>query len=222
MARRGHTVHLFHGGFFEGNVRGIEDIDWFEFDPRVVHTFAPEGAADEMIPDADVLFGFAPERASLTRIGLPVVLIQGWGMLGAALEAAVYHSPCPKVCVATWLVDKARAIDVPERELVHVPVGLRTEKYRLRRPIAPRPPRIAYCYSAHPQKGPDLAFEVLEAVHRAVPEAEITMFSAVAPEHPIPDWIDLPDQALAARSSSTTSTTGRASSSAPARSRASG
>ena len=73
---------------------------------------------------------------------------------------------------------------------MHVPVGLRTEKYRLTRPIAGRPPRIAYCYSAHPQKGPNLAFEVLDAVHRAVPEAEVTMFSAVAPEHPIPDWID--------------------------------
>ena len=54
MARRGHEVHLFHGGFFEGNVHGIEDIDWFEFDPRVVHTFAPGGAADDIIPDADV------------------------------------------------------------------------------------------------------------------------------------------------------------------------
>jgi len=190
MARRGHTVHLFHGGFFEGNVRGIEDIDWFVFDGPVQHHFAPEGAADDMIPDADVLFGFAPERASLTRIGLPVVLIQGWGMLGRELELAAYHSPCPKVCVASWLVDKALEVGVPANELVHVPVGLRTEKYHLDRPIAPRPPRVTYCYNSHHQKGPELALEVLESVHRAVPEARITMFSAVAPLHGIPDWVD--------------------------------
>jgi len=189
MARRGHTVQLFHGGFFQGDVHGLEDIDWFEFHPSLHHHFAPGGAPDESIPDGDVLFGFAPERASLTRIGLPVVLIQGWMMLGRELELAAYRSPCPKVCVATWLVDVARELGVPDHELVHVPVGLRTEKYRLVRPIEDRPPRVTYCYSSHYQKGPDLALDVLAEVHRRVPEAEVTLFGAVAPEHVIPDWM---------------------------------
>lgn len=190
MARLGHTVHLFHGGFFQGDVRGIEDIDWFEFDAPVTHHFAPGGAPLESVPDADVLFGFAPDRASATRIGLPVVLIQGWRMLGTELEKAAYLAPCPKICVASWLLDVARDLGVDDRELVHVPVGLRTEKYRLVRPIARRRPRVTYCYSAHAAKGPDLAFDVLADVRRLVPEVEVTVFGAVAPEHAIPDWID--------------------------------
>ncbi len=191
MARRGHEVHLFHGGFFQGDVRGIEDIDWFEFDAEVMHYFPPSGAApDDLIPDADVIFGYASERASLTRIGLPVVLIQGFGMLGHELEAAVYRSPCPKVCVATWLMDVARSLGVPENELAYVPVGLRTDKYRLVRPIEGRPPRVVWCYSAHNQKGPDLALEVLDGVRAAAPETEAVLFGAVAPQHEIPDWVD--------------------------------
>lgn len=186
MAQRGHTVHLFHAEFFQGNVRGLDDIAWFEFDPAVHHHFAPDGAPEETIPDADVLFGFAPERASLTRIGLPVVLIQGYRMLGTELEAVAFRAPCPKICVASWLVDVALELGVAREELVHIPVGLRTSKYRLRRPIADRPRRIAYCYSSHRQKGPDLALGTLRSVQEAVPDVEITLYGAVAPEHEIP------------------------------------
>jgi glycosyltransferase involved in cell wall biosynthesis len=189
MARRGNDVRIFHGGFFEGDVRGLDDIDWFEFDPRVSHVFAPDGAPDDVIPDADVLFGFAPDRADLTRIGLPVVLMQGYGMLGRELERAAFRSPCPKVCVSGWLLDVARRFGVDDRELVQIPVGLRTEKYRLLQPIDRRAPRIVYCYSSHAQKGPDLALDVLAAVRRQVPEIEVTMFGARAPEHRVPDWI---------------------------------
>lgn len=189
MARRGHAVHLLHGGFFQGEVRGLDDIEWFDFDAPLMHHFAPDGMADDAVPDADVHFGLAALRPSLRRIGLPVVMIQGYGMLGTELEAKSYRAPCPKVCVATWLADIARGLGVPERELIHVPVGLRTEKYRLRRPIADRPPRIAYCYSAHRQKGASLALEIFDEVRTVVPEVEVTVFGAVAPEHEIPDWM---------------------------------
>ena len=114
------------------------------------------------MPAADIIFGYAPDAPH--HVGLPVVFIQGWKMLGEAREHEAFRAPCPKLCVATWLVDIGRTLGVPDEQLVHIPLGLRHEKYRLTRPIAGRPPRLAFCYSAHLQKGADLALEVLARV----------------------------------------------------------
>jgi glycosyltransferase involved in cell wall biosynthesis len=192
MARRGHLVHLYHVGYFQADVTSLDDIDWFSF-PEVgdlVHHFPPPGTVDpESIPAADVIFGYSTEEQMPEHTGLPVVLIQGYKMLGEARERHAFTAPCPKVCVASWLVEVGRDLGVPARQLVHVPLGLRHEKYRLTRPIAGRPPRASFCYSAHPQKGAQLAIEVLERAKQIVPELEVVVFGAVPPEHAFPDWM---------------------------------
>jgi glycosyltransferase involved in cell wall biosynthesis len=188
LASRGHRVHLFHVDFFQANVRSIDDIDWFAFAGDVVHHFPPPGPLEpDQIPEADVIFGYSATAAA--HVGLPVVLIQGYKMLGDAAEREAFLAPCPKVCVATWLVDVARGMGVPDNQLVHVPLGLRLEKYRLNRAVADRPPRVTFCYSAHPQKGAQLALDVLSEVRRQVPETEVVAFGAVSPEHDLPAWV---------------------------------
>lgn len=188
MASRGHEVHLFHVDFFRANVMSIDDVDWFPFFGDVVHHFAAGGPIDPAeIPAADVIFGYTADAPA--HVGLPVVLIQGWKMLGETREHEAFRAPCPKVCVASWLVDIGRQLGVPLKQLVQVPLGLRHEKYRLTRPIADRAPRVSFCYSAHLQKGAELALDVLEKVRQSVPALEVILFGAVAPEHVFPDWV---------------------------------
>lgn len=189
MAKRGHTVHLYHAEFFQANVTRIEDIGWFSFPDNIIHHFLPPGVVDfEAMADADVFFGYVSEPEMPGHIGLPVVLIQGFKMLGKVREFAAFRAPCPKVCVASWLVDVGLDLGVPARQLVHIPLGLRHDKYNIQKPVSGRPPRVSFCYRAHPQKGAQLALDVLRQVRRTVNEVELTVFGAVRPEHELPAW----------------------------------
>jgi glycosyltransferase involved in cell wall biosynthesis len=117
------------------------------------------------------------------------VLIQGWQMLGDEVERYAYEAPCPKVCVAGWLVDVGRKLGVPANELVHVPIGIHHDTYRVTRPVPRRPLRVSFCYSSHPTKGPQLAIDVIREVKRAVPGVEVVAFGAQPPEHDLPPWV---------------------------------
>jgi glycosyltransferase involved in cell wall biosynthesis len=110
-------------------------------------------------------------------------------MLGEEVERHAFSAPCPKVCVASWLVEVGLDLGVEPRQLVHVPLGLRHEKYRLTRPLIGRPPRVSFCYSSHFRKGARVAREVLELVRDVVPELEVTAFGALPAVHSLPDWM---------------------------------
>jgi L-malate glycosyltransferase len=190
MARRGHSVHLVHVEFFSGAVTSVRDIEWFTFPDGVTHEFvAPGGFDARSLPPADVVIGYAPDWELQPHSGLPLILIQGYRMLNRELEHLAFRARCPKICVASWLVDIGRELGVPEAELVHVPLGLRHEKYRVLTPLDRRPMRISYCYNSHFSKRAPFALEVLSAVKQAVPDVEAVLFSSVPPEHEIPSWI---------------------------------
>jgi glycosyltransferase involved in cell wall biosynthesis len=190
MARRGHEVDLYHVNFLEGSVSTIEEIGWFTFPGGLNHHFVstdmPEGG---LASSPDVIFGFSLDRAMPERAGLPVVLIQGYKMLGDEIEHRAFRAPCPKVCVAGWLIDAGRNLGVPADELVHVPVGIHHDRYRTTRPLATRPLRVSFCYSAHAQKGSALAVDVVTRVKAAVPAVDVVAFGVVPPEDDLPDWI---------------------------------
>lgn len=189
MAARGHEVQLYHGAFMESSVSKLDDITWYDFPPEIEHHFPPPGPVDpDTIPRSDVIFGFSTEGEMPAHLGLPVVLIQGYKMLPRETEMQAFHAPCPKVCVAGWLVDVALGLGVPREQLVHVPLGLRREKYGLRRPIEGRPPRISFCYSPHLQKCPEIAIDVLVRAKERVPELDAIVFGAGPLEHELPDW----------------------------------
>jgi glycosyltransferase involved in cell wall biosynthesis len=190
LARRGHDVHVCHVSFFEGTVATIDQLDWFCFPDGVNHHFFTGGVPDlASLPPSEVIFGFSFDAEMPPHVGLPVVLIQGYRMLGDAIERHAFGAPCPKVCVAGWLVDVGRELGVPQNQLVHVPIGISHHRYQVVRPMAARPPRVAFCYSAHAQKGPDLAIDVLKQVAHAVADVEVTAFGALPPEHSLPAWV---------------------------------
>jgi glycosyltransferase involved in cell wall biosynthesis len=200
MAARGHDVHLYHVHFLDGTVSTMDELRWFTFPDEVTHHFTPAGARDlPSIPAGDVIFGFSFDRRMPPESGLPVVLIQGWKMLADEIERHAYEAPCPKVCVAGWLVDVGRDLRVPTNELIHVPVGIHHDIYRVTRPIVRRPPRLSFCYSSHPQKGAELAIEVIHEVKRAVPDVEVVVFGAQPPEHALPSWTTFVEQPSAAQ-----------------------
>ncbi|MGH9227178.1 MAG: glycosyltransferase family 4 protein [Acidimicrobiales bacterium] len=190
LATRGHDVHLYHVNFFDGTIATVDEIGWFPFPDGITHHFTPAGPRDlQAIPHGDVFFGFSFDRNMAPQSGLPVVLIQGWQMLGHEVERHAYEAPCPKLCVAGWLVDVGRDLGVPANELVHVPIGIHHETYRVTRPIAERPRRVSFCYSSHPTKGPQLAMDVVGEVKRALPGVEVVAFGAQPPEHDLPAWV---------------------------------
>jgi glycosyltransferase involved in cell wall biosynthesis len=190
LATRGHDVHLFHVNFFDGRIATTDEVDWFSFPDGITHHVARTGLGDGAdVPAADIIFGFPFDTEMPEHFGLPVVLIQGYQMLGDAIEHHAYKAPCPKICVAGWLIDVGRELGVPADELVHVPIGIHHDRYRTTRPIGPRPRRMSFCYSAHLQKGAELAIEVVRRVKGAVPDLEVVMFGAAAPEHVLPDWV---------------------------------
>lgn len=196
LCRVGHQVHLVH---FELGAPAVDPdaIDWFHFDHRLQHhgpTRVDHGKAAH-IPDADVIVGY--HEAFPARCGLPTVLIQGYGMFLRAIENSAYRSPCPKLCVARWLVEVGRSLGVPNRQLVYLPNGIDHDKYRVTRPLAERAPRVAMLYNSHHSKGAGHGLAVLAEVKRRRPEVEVVLFGNLEPVHEIPSWITLhrdPDQ----------------------------
>jgi glycosyltransferase involved in cell wall biosynthesis len=190
MARRGHDAHLYHVNFFGATASSLDEVGWFSFPEGLTHHFVPASPGDlAAIPHGDVIFGFSFDGQMAPQSGLPVVLIQGYKMLGDAIERHAFEVPCPKICVASWLVEAGREVGVLANELVHVPIGVHHDRYRVKRPIASRPPRVSFCYSRHPGKGPQLAIDVVARVKRAVPELEVIAFGTREPEHVLPGWV---------------------------------
>jgi glycosyltransferase involved in cell wall biosynthesis len=116
-------------------------------------------------------------------------MIQGYRMLGRERENRAFRAPCPKVCIARWLVDVGRDLGVPDQQLVYIPQGLRHDKYRLQRPIAGRNARVSFCFSSHIQKGGRLAIDVLRRVRERVPDLEATAFGTEPPSDQWPQWM---------------------------------
>lgn len=190
MARRGHDVHLFHVGGFGPPAERAEDIGWFRFTAPITHHFPPQSPVNlDALRRADIVFGFGSGDETPPHDGLPVVLIQGWRMLPPADERAAFLAPCPKVCVASWLVGVGRHLGVPAEQLVHVPLGLNHDKYRLLRPIERRRPRVSFCFNVHRQKRADLAVEVLELVRSEVADLDAVAFGSVPPDTAVPPWL---------------------------------
>lgn len=191
LARRGHEVTILHHELFGGDaVAGLHEIAWYEFDATVGHHFVDGARADvDALPDADIFVGHSPEIEANPRLGLPVKMIQGWRMYPEDQELAAYRSPCPKACVARWLIRIGEELGVDRRELVHTPIALHTERFHLSRPIDDRPPHLAFCWNVHPMKGGGLALEVARRVHAARPDTRISAFGTTAPPT-VPDWLD--------------------------------
>ena len=191
LVARGHQVQILHHGIFGASVANLDEIGWFQFDPEVQHWFTGlDDPNQHEIPSADIFFGHAPEGRALPRFGLPVVLIQGFGMLGAAVESYAFEAPCPKVCVATWLIDVGvDTFDMPREMFAHVPPGLHLDRFHCARPIEGRGRTLTFLNHSHPSKGTKVALKALSTVRQTFPDIRVQSFGTADPEPDLPDWV---------------------------------
>lgn len=187
LSRLGHTVHLAHLPVVDGHIRELGEIDWFPFEPAVEHQVV--GSVDRMrLPAADVIEttgqkffarawpdGTAAEPLAPTA-GLPFLFVQAYQYLTPDVEQLAFEAPCPKLCVARWMMRALRADGVPEEQVVHVPYGLDHEVYRLVRPIAGRSRQVTMLYNAHPVKCARVGIAAIEEVQRRLPGTRAVLF----------------------------------------------
>ena len=182
LARRGHEVRIVHHPNWGNSITTIADIP-FDFDPAIIHDVV-RTQDPVSIPDGDFIFGYDPRLTA--GAGLPLTLVQGYGIFGQALEVRAYRYPCPKICVAGWLVEVGRELGVPDDQLVHVPYGLDHETYRVVRPPEERPRRVSMVYARNEAKGAALGIDALVEVQRRVADLEVVLFGTLEPTHDIP------------------------------------
>ncbi len=198
MARRGHEVHLIHGPKTPDRIERLDQLDWFDFEPDLEHHIV-DSLDDPSLPPGDVCF----QHGAPARLGQPAVLIQGYKMIDTKLERPAFRAPCPKICVASWLVDIGLAWGSPREQMMHVPIGIDHQVFRLETPLEHRPIDVAMLYTAHPVKGGDDGLAAIEAIREARPDVRVELFGLAPPDRTLPSWItlhtDLERRALATR-----------------------
>jgi glycosyltransferase involved in cell wall biosynthesis len=197
LSRRGHRVHLVHLAIVDGHIEGIDDLAWFEFDANIQHHLA-ETLEPAELPGSDfiettALEFFAPHGTSrgvsenlAPAAGLPFLFVQGYGIFSRQADQHAFRAPCPKVCVARWLVDVLLDHGVPQDQIEYVPYGLDHETFRMVQPIAGRSMQVAMLYNAHPIKGAKFGLAAIEEVHRRVPELRAVVFGNADPAISMP------------------------------------
>ena len=186
MARRGHDVHFVHGPATTTRVDRVEEVP-FDFDPRVTQHIV-DSLDDPSIPAAEVVF----HSHTPARLGAPVAIVQGFRLIGPEWDAMVFRAPCPKVCIASWLVDVGRSYGVPSEQLVHVPMGLDHDLFSVRTPWPERPFDVAMLYHPYPEKGWPVGARALEQLTRRRPGTRAVVFSlAGPPPGTLPDGVEL-------------------------------
>ena len=110
----------------------------------------------------------------------------------AAWRLGLRHIAC-----ASWL---AHAIQEEGGEVAGiVPNAVDTDVFDLQEPVSARRPSVLALYHRHPVKGPETLMATLDRLRAARPDATLTLFSARAPSHRVPQGVDVvvrpsPDQ----------------------------
>ncbi|MCU0269250.1 MAG: glycosyltransferase family 4 protein [Acidimicrobiales bacterium] len=189
MARRGHEVHLLH--FCLPDLPD-EVLRAYAFEPSIRH-HRISGLPDDRYPEADIVLSPSLPPAC----GWPAQLFQSIGLFDKEFQAEAVRTPGPIICTSRWLVKHARRNGVPDKRLARVPVGIDHGVFRVVRPIADRPRRVAMLTHGLPSKGTGLGFAALEAVRARVPDLQIVLYGTRLPDHEMPvgaDFFQLPDR----------------------------
>ncbi len=186
LQRLGHTVNLVHFRFAGHSVDAAGDIEWFDIHPGVRQLFIREGDG-QRLPDADFIFPY--HEVFPRAVGLPVNLVQGYRMMPPEMERALYVAPCPKICIAKWLVGVGRELGVPDEQLVHVPNGMDHSTFRLVHPLEGRAPVVAMLYHSHAMKGTPYGLEALALAKERVHEMTVLLFGTRDAPEGLPPWM---------------------------------
>lgn len=184
LARQGHEVHFLHGPATPHRIDHPDEISWFDFDPRIVHHVIDDLQDPTIVPGDICLSG-----TDDARLGLPVAVIQGYGLTAPSFDRPAFRLRGPKLCVATWLQEVGVAWGVPADQLLYQPIGIDHEVFRGPSPIADRPVDVAMLYSGHPVKGTADGLAALAEVRRRRPCLKVALFGLLAPVEPLPEWV---------------------------------
>ena len=199
LRRRGHRVHLVHLPVVNGHIEALADLAWFTFEPGIEHEIVR--SFDQLqIPGADFVeltalrFFEGPwsgdaERRVGPAAGLPFLFVQAYRFLPPAIEARALQTPCPKICIATWMRDALRD-DGAVGRLTYIPYGLDRSAFRLVNPIAGRPAQISMLYNGHPAKGARYGLAAIAEAQRRLPGTRAVVFGNQPPVDEIPAGID--------------------------------
>jgi glycosyltransferase involved in cell wall biosynthesis len=130
------------------------------------------------------------------------MFVQAYRILPEDMEEAIYGAPCPKVCTSTFLRRMAIELGTAPAHAVHVPYGLRHDKYRVTVPIDRRPPRVSMLYNNHPAKCAALGVEALAVARQRFPDLEVVLFGTNPPDDEVPadmTFVVSPDQDVLVR-----------------------
>lgn len=181
-------------------------VTWHEVDPRVRLRAMPS-LARPVLPPADVLVATAwtTARAGASypaRAGRKYYLVQHyetWDGDPGEVDAT-WRLPFRKIVIARWLYRKGLELGAPTSELRYIPNGLDHGKYRVIRPIAERPERVAMLHHRAKWKGAADGIRALELARARRPRLTAILFGTAERPPGLPDWIqyrqDPPQSAL--------------------------
>jgi glycosyltransferase involved in cell wall biosynthesis len=185
LARRGHEVHFVHGPSNPHRIRTLDDLPpSVRFEDEVVHHIV-DTLDDARLPEGDAVFF----HASPPRLGLPVVIVQGFRMFTEEIEVGLLRARAPKACVASWLVDVGLRYGVPPEQLWYVPLGIDHQAFAVRTPQNLRSYDVAMLSHPHREKGFPVGVEALAELRRRMPELRAIVFGMDPPPRPLPHGV---------------------------------
>ena len=197
LARRGYDVCLAHVDFIgtweervvsiSDPIDRVSDITWFRFESMVSHMVGVSREAD--LPAADVTSRLGPPTDKCQRTGLPLLFLQGYGILPPDFERRLFSAPCPKVCVGSWLARLGERLCGSPRQFIHIPCGLDHNTFRIAIPLERRPLQVAMCYGSHHTHEARAGLDALARVRADLPESRAVVFGTVRPRLPVPGWL---------------------------------
>ena len=183
LARRGHDVHVIHGPATPDRIADLDELTWFRFEDSITHEVLD--SLDETTHEGDVVF----QPHGPPRLGEPATVIQGYKLLATRFERSAFRTPCPKFCVASWLVDIGVGWGSSREQLIHVPVGIDPVFHE---PVSdgPRDIDVAMLHTHHPSKGSRYGLAALERLRELRPDASVVVFGFDGDPDMVPDWIE--------------------------------
>jgi glycosyltransferase involved in cell wall biosynthesis len=177
LARRGHAVTVRHADFGSG-ITPVERVWWHDFHPAISHS-------DIDPPPGEVVISF--DGTARPDLGRPFMWVQARKILPEEVEEHIYTAPCPKLCTSRWL--RAQVEQDGVGPAIHVPYGLRHDKYRQIVAYKDRRPNVSMLFNAHPTKAARVGIAAIKAARQHVPDVQGTLFGTSPMEQSMPDWI---------------------------------
>ena len=182
------------GGGRDVVFRHPQGVSWQEVSPAVELRYVPV-LTPRFLPDADAVVATAWQTADGVAAlgpekGRGCYLIQHHETWSGRPERVdeTWRLPLRKIFIAPWL--QMRALDMGLDDVHRIPGAIDTERFRVARPIAARPRRIAMLYSEWTWKGAAEGIAALSEARQAVPDLQAVLFGTSPRPTGLPDWIE--------------------------------